>query len=69
MAAVALVPPRMQAAVHSLHDQGKGLQSMTVPLPKSVAGIRLVDSPVAKAAVELAREVSPPYLFNHAMRT
>lgn len=67
--AVALVPPGLQTTLHSLHDQGKGFQSMTVPLPKSVAGVRLVDSPVAKAAVELAREVSPPYLFNHAMRT
>jgi hypothetical protein len=34
-----------------------------------VAGIRLIDSKLARAATELCREVSPPYLFNHAMRT
>jgi hypothetical protein len=38
-------------------------------LPPSVAGVRLVDSDIARKAVELARESSPPYLFNHAMRT
>ncbi|HEX3820740.1 MAG TPA: HD domain-containing protein [Candidatus Sulfotelmatobacter sp.] len=39
------------------------------PLPKNVAGIRLVDSHVARKAALLARECSPPYLFNHAVRT
>jgi hypothetical protein len=39
------------------------------PLPASVAGIRIVDSHIAQAATELSRTVSPPYLFNHAMRT
>jgi hypothetical protein len=38
-------------------------------LPPSVAGVRIVDSGIAKDAVELSRSVSPPYLFNHAMRT
>jgi len=38
-------------------------------LPAEVAGVRLVDSGVAKKATALAREVSPPYLFNHSMRT
>lgn len=38
-------------------------------LPASVSGIRIVDSKVAKEAVELSRSVSPAYLFNHAMRT
>ncbi len=37
--------------------------------PKNVAGIRIVDSRVAREAAELARESSPPYLFNHAART
>src|SRR6266545_7790462 len=39
------------------------------PLPTEVAGIRLVDSGLAKKAMALAREVSPAYLFNHCMRT
>ena len=39
------------------------------PLPATVAGVRLVDSKVAKEATELSRTVSPPYLFNHAIRT
>jgi len=38
-------------------------------LPAEVAGVRLVDSDVAKKATALAREVSPAYLFNHCMRT
>lgn len=38
-------------------------------LPAEVGGVRLIDTPVARAATALAREVSPPYLFHHAMRT
>jgi HD domain len=38
-------------------------------LPSSVAGVRIVDSEIAKAATGLSQAVSPPYLFNHAMRT
>jgi HD domain len=38
-------------------------------LPAEVAGIRLVDSGPARAATALAREASPPHLFNHAART
>src|SRR5215203_5589992 len=38
-------------------------------LPASVAGVRLIDSPVARDAVALAQAVSPPFLFNHAART
>jgi hypothetical protein len=34
-----------------------------------VAGVRLVDSKIAKLATEFSRSVSPPYLFNHAVRT
>jgi hypothetical protein len=45
----------------------------TVPvdlrLPSYIAGVRLVDSEIAKSATELSRSVSPPYLFNHAIRT
>jgi hypothetical protein len=38
-------------------------------LPSSVAGVRIIDSKIAKDAVQLSCSVSPPYLFNHAMRT
>ena len=38
-------------------------------LPSPVAGIRIVDSDMARMATQLARSVSPPYLFNHAVRT
>ena len=38
-------------------------------LPPLVAGIRLVDSKIARRAVELAHLSYPPYLFNHAIRT
>jgi hypothetical protein len=37
--------------------------------PSVVAGVQLVDSEVARQATELSRAVSPPYLFNHAVRT
>jgi hypothetical protein len=38
-------------------------------LPTVVAGIRMVDSSIARKAVKLGRECSAPYLFNHAVRT
>jgi HD domain-containing protein len=34
-----------------------------------VAGVRIVDSKIAQQAEQLAREASPRYLFNHALRT
>ena len=37
--------------------------------PGIVAGVRFVNSEVARAATRLARSVSPPYLFNHVVRT
>ena len=39
------------------------------PLPKAVAGIAIVDSKIATEATRLAQETSPPFLFNHAVRT
>ena len=41
----------------------------TEPLPAAVAGVRLVDSKIGKIATELTRTASPPYLFNHSVRT
>src|SRR5215470_7060095 len=34
-----------------------------------IAGISLPDTPLITAAVEYARRLSEPYLFNHAMRS
>jgi hypothetical protein len=53
-------------------DKGQNLattQSGAAPLPSVVAGVRLVDSEIARLATELCRSASPPYLFNHAVRT
>jgi HD domain len=44
-------------------------QSGAGVLPSVVAGVRLVDSEIARRATELCRGVSPLYLFNHAVRT
>jgi HD domain-containing protein len=44
-------------------------QSGAEAMPSVVAGVRLVDSEIAKQATELSRTVSAPYLFNHAVRT
>lgn len=38
-------------------------------LPKEVAGVRLPDTLLAQAAVDLARAASPGSLFRHCMRT
>jgi hypothetical protein len=40
-----------------------------VPLPPVVAGVRLVDSGIARKATGLAQSTCTPYLFNHAVRT
>lgn len=39
------------------------------PIMKEVAGIKIPDSSLAGAATTLAREASPDFLFNHALRT
>jgi hypothetical protein len=38
-------------------------------LPKRVAGIRIPDTRLARAAADLARSVSPETLYNHCLRT
>jgi hypothetical protein len=37
--------------------------------PRKIAGIPMIDTKIAKAANELALSASPPYLYNHAVRT
>ena len=34
-----------------------------------LAGIKVVDTPLVRDAIELARNLSEPYLFNHVMRS
>jgi hypothetical protein len=48
---------------------GSGDFRVADSFPSSVAGIRIVDSKIAKTATEFSRSASSPYLFNHAMRT
>lgn len=43
--------------------------SQMMRLPRSVAGVRIVDSKIATEATELSRSSSPTFLFNHCMRT
>jgi hypothetical protein len=50
-------------------DSRATMQAGLAAMPPSVAGVRLVDSEIAKLATDLSRSVSPAYLFNHAMRT
>ena len=38
-------------------------------MPKEIAGIRIPDTRLAVETMELVREVSPPALFNHVVRT
>jgi predicted hydrolase (HD superfamily) len=37
--------------------------------PKELAGVRIPDTALVSQAIQLAREVSSPLLFNHVMRT
>lgn len=39
------------------------------PTRRNICGIPMVDTRIAKAASELAQSASPPYLYNHAVRT
>jgi hypothetical protein len=50
-------------------QKSRSTQSGADRLPSIVAGVRLVDSKIARLVTDLSRMVSPPYLFNHAVRT
>jgi len=39
------------------------------PLTREIAGVSTPDAPPVAAAIEYAKRVSEPYLFNHAMRS
>ena len=44
-------------------------KNLTTQWSNPGAGIALPDSKMVRLATELARDTSPPYLFNHAART
>jgi hypothetical protein len=70
MSVGAAIPRRGGGPRGSNERQERGTMQSTPPvLPSAVAGVRIVDSEIARLATELSRSVSPPYLFNHAMRT
>ncbi len=57
------------AAARVFTDVDRARAAAGVCLPKTVAGIRIPDSRVARASAELALQVSPETLYNHCMRT
>src|SRR6476660_1467141 len=40
-----------------------------ITLPQEIAGVRVPDTALAKAVIELVRQVSPDGLFNHVVRS
>jgi hypothetical protein len=36
---------------------------------QTIAGVTVADTPLVAAAIDYARRLSEPYLFNHAMRS
>jgi hypothetical protein len=50
-------------------EVGQASSAKQLSFPSTVAGVRLVDSKIARDATQLGREACPPYLFNHAIRT
>jgi HD domain len=65
----ALTPRRNLLPCQMVAKNGAEISSAFPALPSEVAGIRLVDSEIARKAIELSRESCDPYLFNHAVRT
>jgi hypothetical protein len=57
------------SAFQSTKQEATASDLQRADLPKEVAGVRLVDSHIAKEATQLSLETSPPYLFNHSVRT
>jgi hypothetical protein len=53
----------------SVPQRESSSETAAAPLPSSVAGVKLVDSKIARIATELSRTSSPTYLFNHVVRT
>ncbi len=55
-------------AFASPRGQGTRAAAM-ISMPRKIAGIPIVDSSIAKAALEFAHQAYPAYLLNHSMRT
>ena len=67
--AVGIAAPTATPATSGRVQNSVPVQWPFEPIPSEVAGVRIVDSSIAKRATDLSRSVSPPYLFNHAIRT
>jgi len=66
----AVIGSRGEASIAFSEEQNLATSQVEAAvLPSMVAGVRLVDSEIARLATDLSRTVSPPYLFNHVMRT
>ena len=68
-ALIGLIGNRGTMSPQNSQRRTEGAKKPTTQGPKTVAGIALVDSKMARLATELARDTSPEYLFNHAART
>jgi hypothetical protein len=60
---------RALAGLISSGSKTERAKKSTMQRSKTVAGIGLIDSKMARLATELVRDTSPEYLFNHAVRT
>ncbi len=71
VAGLAAVTPRLYRQSSSAPRGAEESRSVPQPaaLPQMVAGVRLIDSAIARKAIELSRASCPPYLFNHTIRT
>jgi hypothetical protein len=67
--AATLSGPPASAAVSGSERQDNASDSHSATLPAVVAGVRIPDSGLARAATAFAREVSSETLFNHVVRT
>src|SRR6266567_44328 len=68
-ALIGLIGPARTTPPQNMQRKTERANKPTTQRPKTVAGIALVDSKMARLATELARDTSPEYLFNHAART
>ena len=65
----AAAPEKTRAEQPGLPAPPQAANPAPSPLPRTVAGVRLPDTPLARSSVALATAAYPPYLLNHALRT
>lgn len=58
----------MQACGPTSNDDDRSAAGVRVPM-RTVAGVRVADTPLVQRAVGIARMHMAPYLFNHVMRS